>query len=240
MIPKRIHYCWFGDKPKSDLAQKCIQSWKKYCPDYELIEWNEKNFDVSRYHYAEYCYKNKKWAFLSDFVRLVVVAEYGGLYFDTDVELVKSFDDLLQYDAFFGFENNENVNTGEGFGAVKGHPAVEAMKQEYMHLQEEKDGIYRTEACPALNTKALLSFGLKLTGERQNLNGIEVLPVDFLNPYDDPTGRLHRTENTYSIHWYSKSWLSKGTVFRSKLTKPLHRLFGTECLSAFRRRKNDK
>ena len=240
MIPKTIHYCWFGEKPKSDLAQKCIQSWKKYCPDYEVIEWNEQNFDVNRYPYTKFCYQNKKWAFLSDFVRLVIIAEHGGLYFDTDVELLKSFDDLLWYDAFFGFENDENINTGEGFGAVKGHPAVAAMMQEYLNLQPDAEGTYQPGACPALNTKALLGFGLKLNGERQNLDGIEVLPADFLNPYDDPTGRLQKTDHTYSIHWYSKSWLSKGTVLRSRLTKPLHRLFGTECLAAFRRRKDDR
>lgn len=237
MIPKIIHYCWFGRGEKSKLAKKCIQSWKKYCPDYEIIEWNEDNFNIDDYPYAKYCYENKMWAFLSDFARLVIVAEQGGLYFDTDVEIVKSYDDLLQYEAFFGFENHENVNTGEGFGAVKGHATVEAMKQHYLNFQVDSDGNYPTIPCPSLNTSALLPFGLKLNGERQNIAGAEILPIDYLNPYDDPTGRLNRTENTYSIHWYSKSWLSKGVVLRSKFTKPLHRIFGIHAFSAFRRKK---
>ena len=112
MIPKKIHYCWFGRGEKPKLAQMCIASWRKYCPDYEIVEWNEDNFDLDYNAYTRYCYDNKKWAFLSDFVRLVVVAEHGGLYFDTDVELLKSPDELLRYGAFYGFENDSNINTG--------------------------------------------------------------------------------------------------------------------------------
>ena len=109
MIPQKIHYCWFGRGEKPKLAQKCIASWKKYCPDYEIIEWNEDNFNLDYNGYTRYCYDNKKWAFLSDFARLVVVAEHGGIYFDTDVELLKRPDELLKFEAFYGFENNENI-----------------------------------------------------------------------------------------------------------------------------------
>ena len=124
MIPKKIHYCWFGGAEKPKLAQKCIASWKKLCPDYEFIEWNENSFDVDQYAYTKYCYGAKKWAFLSDFVRLIAVYENGGIYFDTDVELVKQPDDLLNYEAFFGFENDDFVATGLGFGAER--PVVAA------------------------------------------------------------------------------------------------------------------
>ncbi len=228
MIPKKIHYCWFGRGEKSRLAQKCIASWKKHCPDYEIIEWNEDNFCLDYNGYTRYCYDNKKWAFLSDFVRLAVVAEHGGLYFDTDVELLKSPEELLQYGAFYGFENDRNVNTGEGFGAEAGHPTVVAMKQQYEDMEPNADGSYPVGACPALNTWALLPFGLRLDGSRQNVAGAEILPVEYLNPYDDPTGRLEKTHNTISVHWYSKSWMSKGTILRSKLTKPLHRALGVD------------
>lgn len=235
VIPKKIHYCWFGRGEKPKLAKRCIASWKKYCPDYEIIEWNEDNFDIAKYPYAQYCFENRRWAFLSDFVRLAVVSEHGGMYFDTDVELIKSPDDLLQYDAFYGFENEQNVNTGEGFGAQPGHPTVRALMQEYLDLPKEKDGTYALAACPALNTRALLPFGLALNGERQNIAGAEILPADYLNPYDDPTGTLNKTKNTVSIHWYSKSWMSKGTILRSRLTKPLHRIFGKDCFAWIRR-----
>lgn len=229
MIPKKIHYCWFGRGEKSKLAQKCIASWKKYCPDYEIIEWNEDNFDLDCNGYTRYCYDNEKWAFLSDFVRLIVVAEYGGIYFDTDVELLRCPDPLLQYEAFYGFENDSHVATGLGFGGEVGHPTILAMKAQYEAIQPNADGSYPGIVCPALNTAALVPFGLRLDGTRQNIAGAEILPADWFNPYDDPTGRLNKTENTLSVHWYSKSWMSKGTILRSKLTKPFHRIFGTDC-----------
>ncbi len=235
MIPKKIHYCWFGRGEKPKLAQSCIASWRKYCPDYEIIEWNENNFNLDYNGYTRYCYDNRKWAFLSDFARLVVVAEHGGLYFDTDVELLKSPDELLQYGAFYGFENDCNVNTGEGFGAEAGHPTVLAMKQVYESIVLNADGSYPVAACPALNTQALIPFGLKLDGTRQNIAGAEILPVEYLNPYDDPTGRLNKTRNTLSVHWYSKSWMSKGTILRSRLTKPLHRIFGVDVFQKLRK-----
>ncbi len=100
MIPRKIHYCWFGRGEKPRLAQKCIASWKKYCPDYEIIEWNEDNFDVNRNAYTQMCYKEKKYAFLTDYLRLLIVEEHGGIYFDTDVEAVRSFDELLDNPAF--------------------------------------------------------------------------------------------------------------------------------------------
>lgn len=228
-IPKVIHYCWFGRGEKPKLARKCINSWKKYCPDYEIIEWNEDNFDVYCNGYTSYCYDNKKWAYLSDLVRLIVVAEHGGIYFDTDVELLRNPDELLKYEAFYSFENVSIVCSGLGFGAVQHHPTIEAMKEQYFNLKPDEDGKYPIIVCPALNTAALIPFGLKLDGTRQNIAGAEILPVEFMNPYDDPTGRLNRTKNTISIHWYSKSWMNKGTILRSMLTKPFHRLFGVDC-----------
>lgn len=235
MIPKKIHYCWFGRGEKPKLAQKCIASWKKYCPDYEIIEWNEDNFDLDYNAYTRYCYDNKKWAFLSDFVRLVVVAEYGGLYFDTDVELLNSPDELLQFGAFYGFENNSNIATGLGFGAQANHPTILAMRGKYEEVEPDVDGNYPLIVCPALNTAALIPFGLRLDGSRQNIAGAEILPVEYLNPYDDPTGSLTKTKNTISVHWYSKSWMSKGKILRSKLTKPLHRVFGVDAFKRFRK-----
>ena len=127
MIPKKIHYCWFGRGEKPKLAKKCIASWKKYMSDYEIIEWNEDNFDIDMNAYTRMCYDQKKYAFLTDYVRLIVVQKYGGIYFDTDVEVVRNFDDLLDNSAFFGFETNEYVNTGLGFGAEKENEIVKQM-----------------------------------------------------------------------------------------------------------------
>lgn len=235
MIPKKIHYCWFGRGEKPKLAKKCIASWKKFCPDYEIIEWNEDNFDMDYNGYTRYCYDNKKWAFLSDFARLIVVAERGGIYFDTDVELLKSPDELLRYEAFYGFENDQNIATGLGFGAEAGHPTILAMKVKYEEITPDDAGVYPMIVCPALNTAALQPFGLKLDGTQQNIAGAEILPADWLNPYDDPTGRLRKTKNTISVHWYSKSWMRKSKIIKSTLTKPLHRIFGVDAFKRFRK-----
>lgn len=231
MIPKKIQYCWFGGKEKPKAAQKCIASWKKFCPDYEIIEWNESNFNIDTNPYTRMCYDSKKFAFLSDYVRLVVVEKFGGIYFDTDVELIKSPDFLLDYDAFFGFETPEFVATGLGFGSVAHGKAITAMLREYDFLT---DGKHDTVGCPQLNTKALEPFGLKKNGEKQTVADAVIFPTDWFNPYDAPTGRLEKTENTVSVHWYSASWLSKKLKLRSKLMRPIHRIFGTDAFKRFR------
>ena len=107
MIPKIIHYCWFGNGEKGDLFEKCLESWKKFAPDFEIIEWNETNCDINECKYVKEAYENKKWAFLSDYARLVIIEKCGGFYFDTDVEVIRHFDDLLQNDAVSGFENDK-------------------------------------------------------------------------------------------------------------------------------------
>lgn len=231
MIPKIIHYCWFGRKEKSVLAQKCIESWRRFCPDYEIIEWNEDNFDVHQNAYTSFLYKNEKYAFLSDYARLLIVYQHGGLYFDVDVEIVRSLDSLIGQEAFFGFELKEYVNTGIGFGAEQRHVVVKKMLEEYDPFLDGKHGF---QTCPRLNTAALLKLGLVQNGEKQRVAGATIYPIEVFNPYDDPTGRLRLTEDTYSIHWYAKSWLSKGTILRSKLMKPVHRILGVDF---FRRKK---
>lgn len=232
MIPKKIHYCWFGrgDKPKA--AKKCIESWKKYCPDYEIIEWNEDNFDVNINGYTKMCYENKKYAFLSDYVRLVVVAKYGGVYFDTDVELIKSIDNLMVYDGFFGFENNDYVATGLGFGSIANGTAIEAMVKEYDFFLAGDKGV---ETCPKINTNALKKLGLITDGSYQTVGGAVIFPVDYFNPYDSATGRLKKTDNTVSIHWYSAAWMGKKQKLRKMITKPLHRIFGVDAFRRFRK-----
>lgn len=225
MIPKTVHYCWFGRGEKPKLARKCIASWKKFCPDYEIIEWNEENFDVAMNGYTKMCYEEKKYAFLSDYARLVIVAEHGGMYFDIDVELVKSPDELLSKDAFFGFENEAYVNTGLGFGSVSHGSVVEAMLAEYDTLLNGKNG---TIGCPKLNTKALVKLGLVQNGLEQKVQDAVIYPPVFFNPYDSATGELNRTRETISIHWYAASWMSKRQKMRGAISKPLHRLLGKD------------
>ena len=166
MIPKKIHYCWFGKNEKSKLTKRCIESWKRHCPEYEIIEWNENNFDISQHPYLVWCYENKKWAFFSDFARLLIVRQHGGIYFDTDVELMRNPDMLLQYAAFYGFENKENINTGLGFGAEADHKTVNAMIDIYKNLKKNVQTAYPLIACPALNTQALFTIGAEVEREK--------------------------------------------------------------------------
>lgn len=232
MIPKTIHYCWFGRGEKTKLAEKCIASWKKYCPDYEIIEWNEDNFDINMNGYTKMCYEQKKYAFLSDYARLVTVAEHGGIYFDLDVELLKSPDQLLKHEAFFGFETDEYVASGLGFGSVAHGEAIEAMLAEYIPLLDGNKG---TRGCPILNTEALLKKGLMQNGEMQIVAGAVIYPADVFNPYESATGILNKTSNTISVHWYAGTWLSKGKRIRCAIMKPIHRVFGVDAFARFRK-----
>ena len=227
MIPKTIHYCWFGGKPKPKLAEKCIASWRRFCPDYEIREWNEDNYDVDAHPYARACHERGLWAFLSDYVRLDVVFREGGLYFDTDVELLRSPEELLKTPAFFAFENDDYVATGLGFGAIAGHPAVALMMREYDGIVPTEEG-FSPVGCPTLNTAALEKLGLVRNGREQLVGDVRILSADRMNPLDDPTGRLRITGDTVSVHWYAKSALRPADRLRSRLTRPFHRLFGKD------------
>lgn len=215
MIPKKIHYCWFGGNPKPRLAQKCIKSWKRFCPDYEIKEWNEDNYDISQAPlYVRQAYEAKKWAFVTDYVRLDVVFREGGIYLDTDVEIIRSPDFLLENHAYFGFEVPERVNTGLGFGAEIAAPVVKKMQEIYGDIPFLlKDGSYDQTPCPERNTSVLEQFGLIADGTYQTLKeNIIILPADYLCPVDYETGICKKTEHTVSIHWFSGSWQSKKEI----------------------------
>jgi len=224
-IPRIIHYCWFGGKPLPKLAQKCKASWERFFPDYEIREWNEQNYDVNAVPYTKYCYDHKMWAYLSDYVRLDVVEKEGGLYFDTDVEVVRRPEDLLtSCRAYFGWETPEYLNTGLGFAAEAHHPAVKAMLAMYEGLVVDGKYMYPTmQGCPQLNTKALVAFGLKQNGSMQDVCDARILPIDYLCPFCDATGEMNKTGNTVSVHWFSKSPHGTKAAWKMKLTRPLHR-----------------
>lgn len=212
MIPKTIHYCWFGRNPKPKLAKKCIRSWKKHCPDYQIIEWNEDNFDISACPlYVRQAYEAKKWAFVTDYVRLKVVYDHGGIYLDTDVELRKKPDSLLGNDAYFGFEDGKYIATGLGFGAIKGHPVLLEMMEDYEGISFIKeDGSYDTLPCPLRNTHVLLCRGLQQEDKLQTLeDNILILPSAVLNPVSFFDKKKRIDKDTISIHWYAASWYTK-------------------------------
>ena len=215
-IPKIIHYCWFGGGPISPESRKCMESWKKYCPDYKIIEWNEQNFDISKNCYAQQAYEAKRYAFVSDYVRLAVLYEYGGIYLDTDVELVRPLDELLELPGFMGFQNNNEVATGLGFGARKGNPVVQALLRDYDALDFlREDGSVDLTPCPERNTRVLQTLGVRKDGTRQSIPEMEIFPAEYFCPMEFPTRKLRVTPNTYSIHRFAESWKPKpGAVSR--------------------------
>lgn len=191
------------------LAKKCIRSWKKYCKGYEIREWNESNFDISSAPlYVRQAYEAKKWAFVTDYVRLQVVYENGGIYLDTDVELKKSLDPLLSHRAYFGFEDSGYVNTGLGFGAQKDTPILKELMFDYMDIPFLlQSGEMDTTPCPVRNSAVFSRHGLKRDDSRQILDGdILILPSIMLCPVDYHMNKRDGFEQAYSIHWFSASW----------------------------------
>ena len=218
-IPKVIHYCWFGRNPLPESALKCIKSWKKKCSHYRIVEWNEDNFDVSVNLYCRQAYENKKWAFVTDFARLWILYNYGGLYFDTDVKVIKSFDDMLDNQCFLGIEKstrNIQVNTGVGMGCEKGNPVVKALMDSYADIPFIIDGKQDITTCTVRNTAVLEKFGYKNEDVLQKLDSVTVYPSEFFSPMEMESGMIRKTKNTHSIHLYSLSWTSKENQERRK------------------------
>lgn len=225
-IPKAIHYCWFGRNPKPKLARKCIRSWKKHCPDYSIIEWNEDNFDIAACPlYVRQAYEAKKWAFVTDYVRLKVIYDHGGIYMDTDVELKKGLDSLLCYEAFFGFEDGAHIATGLGFGAVKGLTILEEMMDDYNEIPFfREDGSFDMEACPTRNTKVFLRHGLIQDDSYQILEKhILILPSIYLCPIRYMDGHYTHSSKTISVHRFSASWYSEEQRDKNAESRKYHR-----------------
>lgn len=231
MIPKIIHYCWFGGKPLDELALKCINSWKEYFPDYEIIQWNEQNFDINQMEFMKKAYMNEKWAFVSDVARLIVIYNFGGLYFDTDVEIVSNYEDILKNDiqGFMGYEKTNAVTTGSGFGAVPKHPFVEALINVYKDLDYEHYAECLSEiACPILTTQLLVNHGYIVEDRMQKCCNLLIYPSEYFSPIDYMSGRLTKTELTHSIHWYNGSWNTEETKKELAVAQRLRRVFGTK------------
>lgn len=183
MIPKIIHYCWFGSGPKSELIEKCISSWNKYLPDYEIIEWNEDNFDISSNLYVKQAYEAKKWAFVSDYVRLFALYTCGGVYLDTDVEILKPFDSaFLQNRAFTGFEAKDSPVTAV-LGAEKGNPIIDALLSYYLdHVFINADGSYNLKTNTNTISEFLIQNGILPNGKLQDVSGFRVYPQIYFVP----------------------------------------------------------
>lgn len=227
MIPKIIHYCWLGGNPLPKSAKKCIESWKKFCPEYQIIEWNEKNLDFENVpNFVKQAYEAKAWGFVPDYFRLWIIYNYGGIYLDTDVQMIKSFDSLLNNDAFAGFEAENYVNLGVGFGAEKAHPMIKEHLDLYNHISFfNEDGSLNKVPSPKITTKWLVSKGLVLgKNQIETVEGLKIYPKEYFAPKSFDTGAVKITKNTFSIHQYDASWFTEEEKLQHKKNLRHHKI----------------
>lgn len=209
MIPKKIHFCWLSGEEYPELVKKCINSWKQKLPDYEIICWNTENFDVNICRYTREAFQAKKYPFVSDYVRLYALYHEGGIYLDSDIEVLRNFDDLLQNKAFTGFEKNDHTLAAWLFGSEQGNPIF----GEFLEYYKDRpfrlpDGKYDLTPNPFPITETCVNHGLVLDGTMQILDYITIYPRDYFCPYNRTTEKLNLTEHTYTIHYFNGSWIS--------------------------------
>ena len=208
-IPKKIHYCWFGKSEMPERFLANIDTWKKHCPEYEIICWNEDNYDVTKNEYMKQAYEAKKWGFVPDYARLDIVNEHGGIYLDTDVELLKSLDELLQYELFCGFESVNRVAFGLGFGAKKDNKILQDMMEVYDNTNfRYEDGTYNLTASPIYQTQVLEKYGLCKNGTTQLHKDFIALSPEYFSPISE-YGFGHPTIHSFSIHQYAATWFNE-------------------------------
>ncbi|RMC92311.1 exopolysaccharide biosynthesis protein [Clostridium autoethanogenum] len=232
MIPKVIHYCWFGGKHLPKNVEKCKESWRKHCPDYEIIQWDENNFDLNSSPFVKSAYKAKAWAFVSDYSRLKIIYENGGIYLDTDVELVKNLNLLLDYKCYIGVQQCEHLcTTGLGFGAEPHNPVVLAMLKQYdglMYSEEKK----KYMACPYLNSKVFSNAGYRYSDEIQKVDSAVIFPPRYFDPFAPGKDMENlKCNETISIHHYSASWMGE----KVRLRRSIIRMIGQERINHLKR-----
>jgi hypothetical protein len=235
-IPKTIHYCWFGGKEKPDLVKKCIESWKRNLPDYKIVEWNENNFDIASNSYVKQAYEAKKFAFVSDYVRVYALYLRGGIYLDTDVEVYKPLDGFLHHTSFWGFEQ-ENFIATSTIGAEKGNSLIKEFLDSYNEIKFIKnDGTFNSLTNVAMITKLLEDKGLKPNGHYQEIKGLGVFyPQTYFSPYDYINCQTFITKKTYTIHHFYKSWLPLRVRIKGKVKLVLSKLIGGHNIAKLRK-----
>ncbi len=228
MIPKIIHYCWFGRSPLGKLGERCVASWKKFFPDYDIKEWNEDNFDVNCIPYVAEAYQAKKYAFVSDYARMWILYHYGGIYFDTDVEVIRPFGEMLDGDGFMGCENvaqeGEHLYVAPGLGMAcnQGNDLIKQFMEYYHPLHFlNADNTYNLTTVVVHITAVLEEMGLQPIDSVQEIGGIKIYPKDYLCPIDTHGQRLTITERTRSIHHYAATWSTPWKRFKKKLARVL-------------------
>ncbi len=224
LIPKRIHYVWFGRNPLPPLARKCIESWKKFCPDWEIIEWNEDNFQLSVNAYVREAYEARRWAFVSDYVRLYALVTQGGFYMDTDCELIKPIDRFRVHDAVAGFESKTQIQTAL-MGCREGFPFFKALLADYDHRHFIKpNGSHDLTTNVKTITDICLKHGLVLNNTLQTIDGFTLYPSEYFCPKDWFTQKGEPTGNTCAIHHFDTSWQTEKEKRYYKIIVPVSRL----------------
>ncbi len=209
-IPKKIHYMWLGKKPLPVNLQKCIDSWRKYCPDYEIVQWDESNYDISKNNYMRQAYEQEAYGFVPDYARLDILYEQGGIYMDTDVEVIRCMDDMLCQQAFCGVEKWQTLNFGGCSGAIKGHKAIRRFLDARGDIPFlNKDGSQNRSTCGFYDTAIALNNGYQINGKTQNIMGMNIYAFDYFHSYDYMSGQITQTEHTYSIHWFHGGWMDE-------------------------------
>lgn len=209
-IPRKIHYCWFSGSKMPKRLQEYVDGWRRLCPDYEFILWNEDNYDISKNEYMYEAYKNQKWSFVTDYARLDIIYTNGGIYMDTDVEMIRRPDELLFNEAYIGFERLSTVNTGSGFGAKKGFPILKEIMDFYKSRSFiNEDDPNKMILCPVYETEILKKHGLKLNGNFQVVDGMSVYPVMYFNAKSLYSNKLKITDETISVHHCTWTWAGK-------------------------------
>lgn len=229
MIPRKIHYCWFGRGEKPQDVLDCMASWRKFCPDYEIIEWNEDNYDVNKIPFTKQAYEQKAWAFVSDYARLDIIYQYGGIYMDTDVELIKGLESFLPYEMYAGFESTKFVAFGLGFGSEAAHPYLKEQMELYERMNYiNRDGTLNRVNCPLIQTKVLVKNGMKANGTTQTLAHAKIFACEYFSPKSFQTGEIQCTANTVSIHHFKMSWVSDKERYYKETEWRLKRKFGNK------------
>jgi hypothetical protein len=208
-IPKVIHYCWIGGNPIPDCLQKYVDGWKRLCPDYDIKLWNEQNYDFASHPYMKAAYETGHYGFAPDYARFDIVYKFGGMYLDTDAELLKKPDELLYNRAFFGFQDSRYVAPGLGFGASCGHSLIRILRDAYDRVPTHIDGSFNKRISPHIQTDTLLECGLKPNGQFQTIGDAAVYPARFLSGKNGTTYRDIITDETIAVHHYAWTWGSE-------------------------------
>lgn len=223
VIPKRINYMWLGGKNLPTTLQRCVDSWKRFCPDYEIVRYDENNYNVDQIPYMKDAYQRKAYGFVPDYARIDILFHHGGIYLDTDVELVKPLDDMLFQDGFCCVEKWQTVNFGGGSGAK---PGLEILGEllEYRRCIPFilENGNENRNTCGFYDTVFFIDKGYQLNGQVQNIQGMNIYPSEVFHPYDYMSGRIERTNNTFGIHHFNGGWLDKRQENANILTKKMY------------------